>query len=101
MEAKQEAERKEREALAAQELAALAPPPAPVQVAGQTVRDVWTFKVTDILSLAKVRPDLVKMEPRTAEINEMINALGVRKLAGLEIFEEARVSTRRGKAIEV
>lgn len=92
-----EAGRAEREAMAAQEKAAV-PEVAPLEkAAGQVVKARWTFEVLNILELSKVRPDLVKMEPRTAEINELINALGVREMRGIRIFEEVKTSTRQSK----
>lgn len=93
--AKAERERAEREAIAAQEAAAVAPVAPVAKASGQVIKAVWTFEVINILSLAKVRPDLVKMEPRTAEINELINSLGVREMAGLRIFEEVRIGQRK------
>lgn len=100
--AKADAERKDREALAVQEREAVAPVVPMATTKGQTVKAQWTFEVLNIIDLARVRPDLVEMTPRTAAIKEVIN-LGTRKLAGLRIFEEVKtyVKAGAGKTIDV
>jgi chromosome segregation ATPase len=103
-EARQARERAEREALAAQEREAVGPAKQLDKTAGQSIKVEWDFEVTSIYDLAKVRPDLVRMEPRTLEIKEAIN-LGMRELRGIRIFETAKTRVRPGsvgqKAIEV
>jgi hypothetical protein len=91
---KAEAEQAQREAMAEQERVTVPEVAPPEKTAGQAVKVSWTFEVLNICELAKVRPDLVKMEPRTAEINELINALGVRALRGLRIFEQVKTFAR-------
>jgi hypothetical protein len=64
-----------------------------VRVAGMVVRKPWTFKVLDINELYKARPDLCVIEPNNTMIRGMITG-GVRKCAGLEIYQEFNTGTR-------
>ena len=84
-----------------QELAALAPVPVAPRAAGQSAKAVWMHEVTDIWALARVHPGLVKIEPRKAEIAEVINAQAMSgqkpQIAGLRIWEDVAVSVRQGK----
>jgi hypothetical protein len=90
--AKAEAER--QDALAKQAVEAVGPA-APMQKArGQVVKAVWTFEITDIWLLARTNPGLVRIEPNTSEINQVI-ALGARDIKGMRIFEVVKSSTRQ------
>lgn len=53
----------------------------------------WAFRVTDMAALYAARPDLVKAEPKTREINGEI-AAGVREIPGIEIYEDTSVVLR-------
>jgi uncharacterized membrane protein YqiK len=93
--AQAERDRAERETQAEQEKAAVAPVAPITKAAGQVVKTPWVFKVTNIFDLVRARPDLVKMEPKTKEINELINELEIRKIPGLEITQEVQIGTRK------
>jgi hypothetical protein len=84
-----------------QELAALAPAPVAPRAAGQSAKVVWMHEVTDIWALARVHPGLVKIEPRKAEIAEVINAQAMSgqkpQISGLRIWEDVAVSVRQSK----
>jgi len=51
------------------------------------LRDKWKWKVTDAAKLAQANPELVTIIPKAREIDAQIRA-GVRKIDGLEIWEE-------------
>lgn len=90
-----------------QELAALAPAPVAPRAAGQSAKAVWMHEVTDIWALARMHPGLVKIEPRKAEITEVINAQAMSgqkpQIAGLRIWEDVAVSVRqtKGRTLDV
>ena len=75
-----------------QELAALPVISPPPRQEGQTVRQEWKFRVTDIWALVRAHPGLVKVEPRNREILELLK-LG-HKLAGIEAWQETISSVR-------
>jgi hypothetical protein len=90
--AKAEAER--QDALAKQAVEAVGPA-APLQKArGQVVKAVWTFEITDVWLLARTNPGLVRIDPNTSEIHQVI-ALGARDIKGMRIFEVVKSSTRQ------
>jgi chromosome segregation ATPase len=66
---------------------------APVKAAGQVVRKVAKFEVTDIAALYAARPHLVRIEPNTAAINGVLSS-GVREIPGLRIWEEVQTQVR-------
>jgi len=74
--------------------------PAVTKAEGMTVKRTRVFQVTDMEALYHAYPRLVKMEPRTAEINKLIreqNEDGSYKLAavpGLELSMEVDVGAR-------
>lgn len=77
--ARKEAERLEAESLAAaldNEAEALSTGQelAHPEIAGQKVAKVWKWEITNMHAFAQNFPDLVKMEPKTREINEAIKA---------------------------
>ena len=82
------------ERLALQAGAALVP--AEVKKAeGSVVRKTWKFRVIDIHALYRARPDLVSVEPRTAEVNKVIReANGTTQLPGIETYQDIDVSAR-------
>ena len=96
---KAEEESKIRAERAAQELAQVKVVEAPVKAEGQSVRKEIRIEITDIWTLAKMHPGLVKIEPRNAEIKEMIR-LG-HKVAGVRSWEETISSVRVGKQQQV
>lgn len=96
---KAEEEAKIRAERAAQELAQVKVVEAPVKAEGQSVRKEIRIEITDIWTLAKMHPGLVKIEPRNAEIKEMIR-LG-HKVAGVRSWEETVSSVRVGKQQQV
>jgi len=57
---------------------------APPSIAAKTV---WRWIVQDVVALAKSRPDLVTITPKTREINALVNG-GERTIAGLSITQE-------------
>jgi hypothetical protein len=83
--------------------APLPPPPAPVATpslfreppkpAGLVVREQWQFEVLDVAALYSARPDLCKIEVRTAEVNAAIRG-GARNLPGLRIWSETVAGVR-------
>jgi hypothetical protein len=97
-----EVEFKRQQELAAQAVEAVGPEKAMAKSEGQRVTARWTFEVTDIWLLAKMHPGMVKIEPRTAEINQAL-AMGVRQISGCRVFEEIKsgVTTSGKKAIEI
>lgn len=66
---------------------------APVKAAGQVVRKVAKFEVTDISALYAARPHLVRIEANTAAINGVL-ASGTREIPGLRIWEEVQTQVR-------
>ena len=83
--------------------APLPPPPAPVTTpslfreppkpAGLSVKDKWQFEVLDAAAVYAARPDLCRIEVRTAEVNAAISA-GVREIPGLRIWSELQANVR-------
>jgi hypothetical protein len=81
----------------------LPPPPAPVTTpslfreppkpAGLSVKDKWQFEVIDAAKVYAARPDLCRIEVRTAEVNAAISA-GVREIPGLRIWSELQANVR-------
>lgn len=53
-----------------------------------TLRDHWTWEVTDITELAAARPDLVS--PNSKALNEAVRKRGSRELPGVNIFNDRR-----------
>jgi hypothetical protein len=51
----------------------------------------WSYRVTDIATLAKARPDLVV--DNSSMIRKQISA-GIREIPGLEIFQEEHLAIR-------
>jgi hypothetical protein len=90
-----EAKIEEQQQLSVQAAEAVGPQAELAKTAGQSVKPVWTFEVTDIWKLVRARPDLVNITPATARINETI-ALGTREIAGLKIFEQVKTHVRPG-----
>jgi len=60
---------------------------------GRGITKRWTFEVEDLDALYKARPDLVKIEPRTREINAEV-AASVREIPGIRIYQESSVALR-------
>lgn len=60
---------------------------AAVVAPSTAVKTVWRWYVRDVAKLAQAKPDLVTIEPKTREINALVNA-GARDIPGLEIREE-------------
>lgn len=86
------AEAKEQRAEVRNELAAA----AVSKSAG--VRKQWKYEVTDIAELARVRPELVRMEPNASAIMALVRSTeGNLHLPGLRVWSEA-VGTVRGVA---
>lgn len=56
-----------------------------------SLRDRWTFAVTDIAALAAARPDLVQINP--VAMNKAIRE-GLRECEGVRIFNERTVAVR-------
>ena len=75
------------------------PAPAPVlfreppKPSGLVVREVWQFEVLDIRALYAARPELVKLDVKTADINGAINR-GERNIPGLRIWSETVAGVR-------
>lgn len=103
-EARRKAEDERRKAEAAGRPAPPPPPPAPplppplpfrepAKPAGLVVRDVWQFEVLDVRALYSARPELVKLDAKTAEINAAI-ARGERNIPGLRIWSEMTAGVR-------
>lgn len=69
------------------------PVAAPPRPTGTTVRQPWTFEVTDIRALYNARPDLCDITPRRSVILAEI-AQGLRQLPGLTIRQETKVGVR-------
>jgi hypothetical protein len=65
------------------------------RASGMSVRDVWFFECTDIRALYAARPDLVRIEPATREINAAM-ASGMRECQGLRIWKEVKAGVRGG-----
>lgn len=65
----------------------------PPKVAGLIEREVWEFEVLDINALYAARPELCKIDARTADINRVI-ASGVREIPGLRIFSQLKTGVR-------
>jgi hypothetical protein len=64
----------------------------PVKVAGMTAKNVWKHEVIDINALYSARPELVKLEPKTALINAAISTCKI--IPGLRIWEEIDTTVR-------
>lgn len=99
-----EAASKRAAELACQDVQTLAPAATLQKAAGQVVKEEWEFDVSNIFELLRARPDLVKIEPRTAEIKAAIDMLAVSgppKIAGLNIRRAVKVSTRQIKGATV
>ena len=93
-EAARKMEQERQDALARQAVEAVGPAAVPQKAKGQVVKPVWTFEVTDIWLLARTNPGLVRIEPNTSEINQVI-AAGVRDIKGMRIFEVVKSTTRQ------
>lgn len=79
----------ERKKQAQMRLSALQQPPVVfTKAAGVQTRERWRFEVTDINALLQARPDLVKVEPKTAEINRAID--GGKQIPGLRVWSESQ-----------
>lgn len=63
---------------------------------GVSTRPVKKFQVVDLAKLYLARPDLVKLEEKTADINKVIRAPGNEKIQidGIRIYEEMEVVPR-------
>jgi len=87
-----EAVRLERERVAFVESERLARLPAAKieKTVGVSVRGTWDFELIDIHQLYKANPGLVTMEPRRAEILNIIKS-DQREIAGLRIFKTTKV----------
>lgn len=60
---------------------------------GSVEREVWEFEVLDIAALYAARPELCKIDARTADINRVI-ASGARDIPGLRIFSQLKTGVR-------
>ena len=80
-----------RERYQEQALTIVAPPPME-KPSAQIVKDVWKYEVTDIWLLARMHPTCVKIEPRTQQIKELLDA-GC-DLAGVKAWKEKSVTAR-------
>lgn len=60
---------------------------------GRGRQKVWKFEVVDMAALYAARPDLVKAEVKTREMNGEI-AGGVREIPGVRIYEDSAVVLR-------
>jgi DNA polymerase III alpha subunit (gram-positive type) len=69
------------------------PVAAPPRPAGTSVRQPWTFDLTDIRALYNARPDLCEITPRRSVILAEI-AQGLRQLPGIVIRQETKVGVR-------
>ena len=65
-----------------------------VRAKGQIVREDWKIEVTDLWLLARSHPSCVKIEPRLAEIKELLNA-GV-KVSGVKAEKQITSTVRTG-----
>lgn len=94
LQAEADALRKRESEAEAAKLQQMARTPArSLKVNGLAVQERWTFTVTSLPELYQHKPDLVKLEARTAEINAAIKA-GLRTCPGLRIFEETKAVVR-------
>lgn len=93
-----QAQEAEQTAQHAEERAAdIAPAPvlaAPARVAGMSAKKIWKHEVTDIKALYAARPELVKLEPKTALINSAIAMEESKEIPGLRIWEEIDTTVR-------
>jgi len=67
---------------------------APVKAAGMIARKVWKHEVIDINQLYRARPELVKLEPKTALINSAIAMSDDKRIPGLRIWEDLDTTVR-------
>lgn len=67
---------------------------APVKAAGMIARKVWKHEVVDINQLYRARPELVKLEPKTALINSAIAMSEDKRIPGLRIWEDLDTTVR-------
>jgi len=81
-----------------EQIAAVAAPIAPVKAEGQVVREDWTVQVVDIWLLARTMPACVKIEPRLAEIKDLLNQ-GV-KIPGILAEKVTKSTVRLGRERE-
>lgn len=105
--AEAEARQKIEAERAAQQLQAIPAAIVGNKAAGQVVREVWDFEVSNVWDLVRARPDLVSIEPRRREIGEavaLMAATGEPKIPGLRIWKEVKAGVRLGaerKSIDV
>lgn len=67
---------------------------APAKAAGMIAKKIWKHEVTDIKALYAARPELVKLEPKTALINSAIAMEECKEIPGLRIWEEIDTTVR-------
>ena len=105
--AEAEAAKKRNDELQLQALEASRPTETASKATGQTVREVWDWEVTNVWDLVRVNPGLVKVEPRSREIGECIEALARTgaepRIPGLRITKRVKVGVRlnAGKTLDV
>ena len=88
-----------------QKKAEFTPPSAPIVAEGQSVKQEWDYEVTNIHLLYQARgQECVELTPRRGAIKALINAGGVREIAGLKIYaitkNQVRTTPQR-KALDV
>jgi len=101
-EAKRVEEAKARDEQIEQKKIELGPPIEAVTAEGQSVKPEWDYKITDIHKLYLDRgQQCVELSEKRAAIKNLINAGGVRKLGGVEIFAvtKQRISQNKSRRL--
>lgn len=66
----------------------------PTRATGMIAKKTWKFEVLDLKALYAARPELVKLEVRTALVNAAIQLDGGKEIPGLKIYEDTSVTVR-------